>query len=62
MSSSSWVIDPSNILTVLIHNLKIAWPTKIQMSFLSSLNNLLKDAYFVYQAVIDYFEIEHKTC
>ena len=25
----------------LIHNFKIAWPTKISMSFLSSLDNLL---------------------
>ena len=39
--SGSWVIDPNNILTILIHNLKSVWPTKISMSFLSSLNNLL---------------------
>ena len=37
----SWVIDPNNILNVLIHNLKTAWPTKISMPFLSSLENLL---------------------
>ena len=24
-----WVIDQNNILTVLIHNLKSTWPTKI---------------------------------
>ena len=31
------------------------------MSFLSSLNNLfLLDAYFIFQKVVDYFEIEHK--
>ena len=35
-----WIIDPNIILTVLIHNLKTSWPTKIPMSFLSSLNNL----------------------
>ena len=37
----SWVIDPHNILNVLIHNLKTAWSTKISMPFLSSLDNLL---------------------
>ena len=31
----------NNILTVLICNLKTAWPTKISMPFLSSLNNFL---------------------
>ena len=50
--SGSWVIDPNNILTVLIHNLKTAWPTKISMSFLSSLNNLPQDAYVIFQEVI----------
>ena len=30
-----------NILTVLIHKLKAAWPTKISMPFLSFLDNLL---------------------
>ena len=33
--------DQNNTLTVLIHNLKIAWPTNISMPFLSSLDNLL---------------------
>ena len=32
----------SNILTVLIHNLKTIWPTKISIPFLSSFDNLLK--------------------
>ena len=31
----------TNILAVLIYNLKTAWPTKISMPFLSSLNNFL---------------------
>ena len=31
----------TNILTVLIYNLKTAWPIKISMPFLSSLNNFL---------------------
>ena len=39
--SGSWVIEPKNILTVLIYNLKSDWPTKISIPFLSSLNNLL---------------------
>ena len=32
------------------------------MSFLSSLDNLLKDAYIIFQKGVDNFEIEHKTC
>ena len=38
--NSSFVIDQNNILTVLIHNLKPAWPTKISMPFLIFLDNL----------------------
>ena len=37
------------ILTVLIHVLKAALPTKIQMLFLSSLDNLLLDACIIFQ-------------
>ena len=62
MASGSWVIDSNIILTVLIYNLKTAWPTKISMPFLSSSNNLLQDAYFIFQKGVDYFEIEYKTC
>ena len=36
------VLDPNTILTALIHNLKIAWPTKISKSFWSSFNNPYK--------------------
>ena len=32
------------------------------MPFLSSLDNLLYDAYFIFQKGVDNFEIEHKTC
>ena len=39
--SSSWVIDQNNILTVLIHNSKSAWPIKISTPFVSFLDNLL---------------------
>ena len=31
------------------------------MSFLSSLDNLLKDTYIIFQKDVDNFEIEHKT-
>ena len=55
--SGSWVIDPNNILTVLIHNLKTAWPTKISMPFLSFLGNLLLDACIIFQDGVDNFEI-----
>ena len=33
--SGSLVVDPINTLTVLIHNLKPAWPTKVSMPLLS---------------------------
>ena len=60
--SSSCVIDQNDILNVLTHNLETAWPTKILMLFLSSLDNLLLYAYIIFQKGVDYFEIEHKTC
>ena len=56
------LIGPNSILTVLIYNLKTAWPTKIPMPFMSSLNILLWYAYVIFQEGVDYFEIEHKTC
>ena len=46
---SFWVIDQYIILTVLVHNLKTAWPTKFSMSFLSSLDN------FFYKMHISFF-------
>ena len=52
----------NNISAVLIYNLKTTWPTNISMPFMSSLNNLLQDAYLIFHKVVDYFEIEHKTC
>ena len=39
----------NNIFTVVICNLKTTWPTKIPMPFLSSLDNLLSDAYIGFQ-------------
>ena len=32
------------------------------MLYLSSLDNLLEDAYIIFQKSVDNFEIEHKTC
>ena len=46
--AGSWVIDPNNILTVLIFNLKLIGQLKFQWPILSSLNNLLWDAYFFF--------------
>ena len=47
-SSCSLVIDQTIILTVLIHNLKTAQGSKISMPFLRPLDNLLKDACFIF--------------
>ena len=44
-------------MTVLIYNLKTAWPTRISMPFLSFLGNLLEDAYVNFQDGVDNFEI-----
>ena len=51
------------MLIVLIHSLKTAGLTKISMPFLSSLDNLLKDACIIFWKSIDNFEIHvaHKT-
>ena len=43
----------------MIHNLKMAWPTKISMPFLSSLDNLLSDVHIIFREGVDNFEIEH---
>ena len=43
------LLSQNNILTILIHNLKTVWPTKIPMPFLSSLDKLLKVAYTIFQ-------------
>ena len=56
--SKELIDQNNNILTVLVHNLKTTWSTKIPMPFWSSLDNLL----FFFQKGVDNFEIEHKTC
>ena len=48
------------MLTVLIHNLKIAWRTQISMPFLSFLDNLLQDAYTTLEKV--YFRSQILEC
>ena len=55
----SWVIDQSNILTILIHNFKTAWPTKISMRFGIFLDNLHK---LYLKKSVNNFERVHKTC
>ena len=50
------------INVVLVSKLRKAWSSKILMLFLSSLDNLPKDAYYHFSKGVDYFEIEHKTC
>ena len=35
---------------------------KISIPFFSSLDNLLKDAYIIFQKGVHNFEIEYKTC
>ena len=40
-------MDQNSQNNVLINNSRTAWPTLILMSFLSSLDNLLKDAHLI---------------
>ena len=44
-----------------INNSKTACPTLILVLFLSSMDNLLYDAYIIFQKDVDNFEIEQKT-
>ena len=48
-------------LTIFIHNLKTNGPIKISIPFFSFLDNLLKDAYIIFQKGVNNFEIEYKT-
>ena len=47
-------------MTVLIHNLKTTWPTKISMPLMSSLDSF--KMHIIFQKGVDNFEIEHSTC
>ena len=60
--SGFYVIDQNSKNVVWINNSRTAWPTLILMLFLSSLDNLLEDAYTIFQKDVDNLEIEHKTC
>ena len=62
MALKFYVMDQYSQNNVLINNSSTAWPTSILMQFLSSLDNLLQDAYIILQEGVDNFEVEHKTC
>ena len=55
-------MDQNNILYGLINNLKTTLPTKIVMSLLSFLENLLQDNQISLKKNVGNFEIAHKTC
>ena len=54
-------MNQNNQNIVLINNSRTAWPTYILMLFLRSLENLLNDAYIIFQKGVNNFEIEHRT-
>ena len=57
------IIDQNMQNIVLINNPRTAWPTKLFMSFLIFLDNLLQDAYsIILQNCVDILEIVHKIC
>ena len=53
-------MDQNSQNNVLTNNSRTAWSADILMPFLSSLNNLLQDAYIIFQTGVDSFEKEHK--
>ena len=56
-------MDQNNILAVLIHKLKPLGVLKYLKLLLSSLDNLLWDAYIIFvKKDVGNFEVEHKTC
>ena len=54
-------MDQNSQNVVWINNSRNAWPTCILMLILSFLDNLLLDAYIIYQKGVDNFDIEHKN-
>ena len=53
------------IINTILKNKVCIWSCFALQNFnaiLSSLDNLLKDAYIIFQKSVDNFEIEHKTC
>ena len=52
-------MDQNSQNIVLINNSRTAWPTLSWMLFLSSLDNLLSDAYITFQKGVDNFEIAY---
>ena len=54
--------DHNNVLTVLIHDLKTTWSTKISLPFSVLWTICFKYViYIIYQKGVDNFEIQHKT-
>ena len=49
-------MDQNSQNVVLINNSRTAWPTYMLILFLSSLDNLLQDAYIIFQKGVN------KTC
>ena len=43
---------------ILINNSRTTWPTSLLMPFLSSLDNLLRDAYIIFKKGVYNLEIE----
>ena len=58
--SGTWVSEPNNILTVLIHNLQHCLSSKISMPSFEFLEQYIIRC--IFQEGADYFEIEHKIC
>ena len=56
------VFNQNIILTVLIHNFRTSWPSKVSIPILSSLDSLLYNACIVLRKSVDNFEIAHETC
>ena len=61
-SNGSWVINQSNILPDFINNTRTVWCIEMSMPFLSFSDNLLQDAFIIFQNGADNFEIVYKIC
>ena len=53
-------MDENSQNIILTNNSRTTWPTWILMLFLCLLDNLLWDAYIIFQKWVDNFEIEYK--
>ena len=50
------------ILDVVINNSRTSWIIEILMPFLSFSDDLLQDAYIIFQNIVDHFEMTYNTC